>query len=146
MIIDEDVYLEHFGTKGMKWGVRRERRLQALQRAGTKGGPLASKVRVITPRFGNLGPIDFLRGRGITGGSARKAKRLSGQLTRFKTGHATVPDLVKRYSSTRVSDLIPVRSKNAKKKTTVRADYAALGVVGGLFAARVIARQMAKKA
>ena len=26
MIITEDEYIEHFGTKGMRWGVRRERR------------------------------------------------------------------------------------------------------------------------
>ena len=25
MIIDEDVYLEHFGVKGMKWGVSKKR-------------------------------------------------------------------------------------------------------------------------
>lgn len=25
MVVDEDIYLEHYGTKGMKWGVRKER-------------------------------------------------------------------------------------------------------------------------
>lgn len=25
MIIDEEVYVEHFGVKGQKWGVRKER-------------------------------------------------------------------------------------------------------------------------
>ncbi len=25
MIIDEDIYLEHFGTKGMRWGVRKDK-------------------------------------------------------------------------------------------------------------------------
>lgn len=25
MIVEEEVYLEHFGVKGMKWGVRKER-------------------------------------------------------------------------------------------------------------------------
>lgn len=28
MVLDEDVYLEHFGVKGMKWGVRREGMLE----------------------------------------------------------------------------------------------------------------------
>lgn len=28
MIIDEEVYLEHFGVKGMKWGVYNKRRIQ----------------------------------------------------------------------------------------------------------------------
>lgn len=26
MIIDEDIYLEHWGVKGMRWGVRNENR------------------------------------------------------------------------------------------------------------------------
>lgn len=28
MIIDEEIYLEHFGVKGMRWGVRKQRRLR----------------------------------------------------------------------------------------------------------------------
>ncbi len=28
MVVDEDIYLEHFGVKGMKWGIRRTSRLQ----------------------------------------------------------------------------------------------------------------------
>lgn len=34
MIVDEDVYLEHFGVKGMKWGVRREK--QETQTTGNE--------------------------------------------------------------------------------------------------------------
>lgn len=29
MIVDEQIYLEHFGTKGMKWGVRRQQKRAA---------------------------------------------------------------------------------------------------------------------
>ena len=38
MIIDEDVYLEHFGVKGMRWGVRNQKRggTKEQRRAGNK--------------------------------------------------------------------------------------------------------------
>ena len=36
MIIEEEVYLQHFGTKGMKWGVRREQRRQAYKAHETR--------------------------------------------------------------------------------------------------------------
>lgn len=36
MIINEDDYLEHFGVKGMKWGVRREARKDAKESARAK--------------------------------------------------------------------------------------------------------------
>lgn len=36
MIIKEDDYLEHFGVKGMKWGVRREARRDAKESARAK--------------------------------------------------------------------------------------------------------------
>lgn len=36
MIINEDDYLEHFGVKGMKWGVRREARRDAKELARAK--------------------------------------------------------------------------------------------------------------
>lgn len=35
MIVDEEVYLEHFGVRGMKWGVRKQRRKEAYQRLET---------------------------------------------------------------------------------------------------------------
>lgn len=40
MIIDEEAYLEHYGVKGMKWGVRREakRDFKAAKKIHKKGG------------------------------------------------------------------------------------------------------------
>lgn len=43
MIIDKDEYLEHFGTKGMKWGVRKDRS------AGGKSPPKKPK-QPLTPQ------------------------------------------------------------------------------------------------
>lgn len=138
-----NVDLEHAGVKGMKWGVRRERRQQALVRAGTKGGYKSSRVR---GAVGRLGPIDLIRGRGIRKGLERKAVRVGGQLERHAKGKATTMDLIKRYGSTRVTDLVPVRSSRAGKKTTHKADIAIVTAAGALIAARIIANQAAKRA
>jgi hypothetical protein len=137
--------LEHVGVKGMKWGVRRERRRQVYQRGGIKvreGGSIASKIRT----GAMLGPIDLIRGRGIVGGARRKSTRVAGQLERFDKGKATGLDLVKRYGSTRVSDLVPVREKNVGKTRSHKADIAVVTAVGALFALNLIARQAQRRA
>lgn len=137
---DISKYIEHHGVAGMKWGVRRTRRLQALQRAGTKGGPKISKVRALA----NVGPVDLIKGRGITGGAHRKAVRIKGQLGRHKAGKATTVDLVKRYGSTRVSDLIPTTKSRQHLQTTAKRDAVIVAGAGALFAARLIAKRAAR--
>jgi hypothetical protein len=132
--------IEHAGIKGMKWGVRRERRIERLARGGVKGGSAISRVRAA----GRIGPVDFVRGRGVRGGSARKAVRVQGQLDRFKRGEASAVDIIKRYGSTHARDLVPVREKNVGKKTRVRGDIVgAAGVV--LIGASIAARMLANK-
>lgn len=145
MFVDEQVYLDHAGVKGMKWGVRRQRRVEALQRGGTRlkeGGKIASRVRAA----GSIGPVDFVRGRGVRGGAARKAVRVQGQLDRKAAGKATVMDNIKRYGSTRLADLIPMREAKINVKRTARRDIvpAALVVAGGaLYVSRIIANSKA---
>jgi hypothetical protein len=133
--------IEHAGIKGMKWGVRRERRQQGLERGAVKGGYKSSRVRAAS----RLGPIDIIRGRGIRGGAERKATRVRGQLERHAAGKATALDLVKRYGSTRVTDLVPVRASKASKLTTHKADIAVVTAAGALIAARIIGKQIAKR-
>jgi hypothetical protein len=132
-----DRYFEHSGVPGMKWGVRRERRQQALVRAGTKGGPISSRIRGAT---GRLGVVDLVRGRGIRGGLERKSKRVGAQLERHKAGKSTAMDLIKRYGSTRITDIVPVRSKNANKKTSYKSDQVMVGVAGALIADQILRR------
>ena len=45
MFIDEEVYLEHYGVKGMKWGVRRERRKAKLAAMTPKERAAAKRKR-----------------------------------------------------------------------------------------------------
>lgn len=142
MIIDSETYLEHYGIKGMRWGVRRERRQQGLERAGIKGGPKISKVRAVA----RVGPVDLVKGRGITGGAARKAARVRGQMNRWDRGEATTLDTIKRIGSTRVQDLLPGTQKMLDKKTTVRADYAVVAATGAYFVGRMVLNQAVKKA
>lgn len=131
----DDFMLEHAGVPGMKWGVRRERRQQALERAGTKGGYKSSRVRGAT---GRLGPVDLIRGRGIRKGLARKAVRVRGQLDRKAAGKATAMDLVKRYGSTRITDFVPVRSSAAGKRTSHKSDAVMVTAAGALIAYQIL--------
>jgi hypothetical protein len=143
---DKDIdafFLEHYGMRGMKWGVRRQRRQQALVRAGTKGGYKSSRVR---GALGRLGPVDLIRGRGVRKGLARKAVRVGGQLERHKAGKATGMDLLKRYGSTRITDLVPVRTSRAGKQTTHKADIAVVTAAGAVIAGKIIASQLSKRA
>ena len=39
-----DIYLEHYGKKGMRWGYRKERNLQSLKRVGAGKGSAADKI------------------------------------------------------------------------------------------------------
>lgn len=134
MIIEEEYYLEHFGVKGMKWGVRRQRRVERLARAGQKNSPYATRTRASQ----NLGPVDLIRGRGVRGGAARKAVRVQGQLDRYNRGKATTMDKIKRFGSTRLLDLVPVKEKNINKPTTVAGDKAFLAASGALLVANMM--------
>lgn len=48
MIIDADVYLEHFGVKGMRWGVRNQR--QKTGYSGSKSGHAGSLKSGLSPK------------------------------------------------------------------------------------------------
>jgi hypothetical protein len=144
MIIDEDVYLAHHGVKGMKWGVRRQRRIDRISRAGQPGSTKASRARTLlstTP----TGPVDLVKGRGLRGGAARKATRIQSRTDRLAAGEGRVRDVLMHIGGTRLSDILPVKSKNIGKKTFMDNDKMVLAATGGLIAGRLLARVGTKK-
>lgn len=127
-----DEWFEHAGIKGMKWGVRRQRRASAFERAAVPGGPKLAKVNV---GLGKIGPTDWHKGgRTVTGAAARKSQRLNERQKRVDAGKMTTRDIIARYGATHVSDLIPVREKNIKKPVSKHRDAAAIAFTGARIA------------
>jgi hypothetical protein len=133
MLTVDDI-LEHHGVKGQQWGVRRARRTERLARAGAKDSSAITRVRAL----GRLGPVDLVRGRGIRGGAQRKTTREASRAQRIKTGNATVKDQIIRLGSTRMQDVIPVKTKNVGKKTFMDNDKLIVGAAGALVVARLL--------
>lgn len=151
MIIDEKVYLEHFGVKGMKWGVRRQRREARLRdiasgRSGAAGKATAFTGYIGGPTVPRLGPIDLIKGRGIRGAAYRKSLREAARSKRFKTGKAKTSDYLVRYGTLRPSDFIPVRTSNIGKKTIVDNRKVALAASGAVIVSAMLAKSAARAA
>lgn len=141
--MEVEEFLEHHGIKGQKWGIRRLRRAELFKRASKPNSGIA-KTRAIT---GGLGPIDLIKGRGISGGSDRKFKRISSRETRIRNGKSHISDKIIHYGSTRIEDLVPV--KNPKDKVGLggkNRDKIALAVAGTLFISNFLARSVIKNA
>ena len=152
--IDEqtDAFLEHYGVRGMQWGVRRTRRTQRLARAAAADSSAASRARAVgigglgvVRLRGRVGPIDLVKGGGIRGGAARKVDRVLAREQRIKTGKATTSDILMRVGSTRVTDIVPVRDKNTGKKTFMDNDKAIVAAAGAVFVAQYLGRRAVRK-
>ncbi len=139
--LEIDNFFAHHGVRGQKWGIRRQRRIDLLKRAGKKGNALA-KTRAIVGFGPHLGPIDFVKGRGLTGGFKRKAARMQARENRIKSGKATVGDQLHRFGGARLTDVIPVRKKNVhnRKVGTAKRDALAIAGVGAVFTVAALAR------
>lgn len=128
-VLQEDLdFLEHAGVKGMKWGVRRNRRAQAFAKRGAGKANLAEKAYVQT----HLGLIDRAKGHGTKGGAARKGARLLGRNARVQSGKASAKDLLLYYGTTKQKDLVPVRSKNQHISDPTRKALSAATATGAL--------------
>jgi hypothetical protein len=94
MITDEEVedFIEHFGKKGMKWGVRNQRRLDIARRVSKGTGSMSDSIR----SFGRQSVISLIRGKGLRGAAARDVLKLQAAKARIKTGKATTRDLINK--------------------------------------------------
>jgi hypothetical protein len=100
--------LVHYGVKGMKWGVRKQRtgrlnvRASRLERVAAGKGSFRDKATTVagTSVYGAVKSRGSLRDE-----AARRAKNLRGQERRLATGKAKATDLLKAYGSTTVAGL-----------------------------------------
>lgn len=142
MIFDEDV-IEHYGVKGMKWGVRKERRANKLKRTATqkkenKARRKAGKETKPGKKVGvgerarsfydtSLTPTtfkDLVKTRSINEAQLSKADRILGRIERRKRGEASVKDNLAFYANHRLQDQLPTRKKANDYSIDVGASFA----------------------
>ncbi len=88
---DIDAVLEHAGVKGMKWGVRREKRLQRATRVADGTASTKDKAGFFLT---DTSKSAMNRNGGMAGAAAVRAKELSGRKERITSGNAKVSDAV----------------------------------------------------
>lgn len=135
MIIDEEEYLEHYGVKGMKWGVRRNRRAESLARVGRGEGTKGEKLKAL----GSVSVVDLVAGKGIKGAAKRRSDAQLERNKRVQSGKANIRDKMSYYGGTRIQDLAPSKtttsSSKARKPGLSKGEKAIVGVTGAAFLA-----------
>lgn len=143
MIINADEYLEHYGVKGMKWGVRKQQRAYKMKRtatqkkenrarrlAGKKTKPgkkvgIGERLRTLNDTF--LTPTtvkDLFTTGSLNEAQIRKADRIQGRIDRREQGKASVSDKLAYYANFRHQDLFPTKQGPKETKMNVGASFA----------------------
>lgn len=106
--------LEHYGVKGMKWGVRKARTgnlgtraARAKRYASGKDQQGLRRVVDTASALNNYGLNDLVKGRGLHSSARRHAKVYEAERKRLAKGKATTKDLLKAYGQTLVSAARP---------------------------------------
>jgi hypothetical protein len=99
MSTEVESFIEHFGKKGMKWGVRRQKRLARAQRVATgksSKGETAAFLLTDTSR------ASVKRNKGVAGAAASRVRELKGRKERIQKGEAKVKDMLALYGGDRL--------------------------------------------
>lgn len=83
--------LAHFGVKGMKWGTRRQKRLDRVSRVASGKGSFTDKVRVFSTE---TSPASFAYNGGLKGAAASRKRELAARKKRIQAGKASVADFL----------------------------------------------------
>ena len=140
--LQEDIeFLEHFGVKGMQWGVRRDRRAAALVKVGQGKGTKEQKVRALA----RYTPLDALKLRGLKKASLARGQRQLSRNARVRNGESSTFDKLAFFGGTKFQDIIPTTGSNNKNrdatKAAIGASIAGVVLVGaGKTAFSVISR------
>lgn len=100
-----DEVLAHYGVAGMKWGVRKDKRLARLQRVGSGQGSKLDNLRVL----GGTSAANLIGNKGLKGAAKKKAENLAAHRDRLMKGEATAKDILKVAADFRVIDLVDRR-------------------------------------
>lgn len=96
-----DSYFEHAGVKGMKWGVRKQKRLDRLNRVAAGQGNRRDRANV---RLTEISSKNYVKNKGLEGAARSKASRMSARRDRILRGEATAKDLIAHYGGDRLWD------------------------------------------
>lgn len=98
MNINEEIYLEHFGVKGQKWGVRKTRKVQnALDRTNRIAKGKASPSDKIL--------IGLTSGRVTKKSAARGLRRGAALQKRINDGDSKVQEILLKATGIRIKEL-----------------------------------------
>lgn len=107
--IEQDEFLEHYGVKGMQWGVRNEKR---LQRATRVADGTASKKDKAGFYLTDTSAASIRRNSGLKGAATVRAAELSGRKDRINAGKATMRD----YVALKGGDRLHISGKMPKER------------------------------
>lgn len=128
--LEFDAFLEHHGVRGMRWGIRRVRRNEAIGRAAQGNKSRSNKIRVAGNLIGRSAPVtafdafklatDKTKGNtNLRNLAKRKFTRTVEREARIKKGKARIRDYIVHFGATRVTDLFPTRATHNVKSTAV---------------------------